>query len=328
MKNLFLMLSLTLSASVWAKEVVVYSARKEHLIQPLFLKFTQETGIKVKYSTGKDAVLLQKIKAEGRRTQADLFMTVDAGNLWYAAEQGILQSIESPTLEKNIPEAYQDPNNLWFGLSLRARTIVYSTERVSESDLTTYENLGHLEWNNRLLLRTSKKVYNQSLVSMMIADHGEEVTRTIVESWVENLAAPVYSNDTKLMEGILAGQGDVGIVNSYYFGRLKSKNPQLKLKLFWPNQESEGVHVNISGIGLVKGSRHQAEAIQLVEWLSSKSAQGMFASLNMEYPVNTEVQPAPEVASWGSFKANPRNMKDAGTHQKQAVKLMQSVGYK
>lgn len=328
MKFLIALLFTSSFCSLWAKDLVVYSARKEHLIKPLFEQFTQETGIKVKYITDKDPVLIQKLKAEGRRTKADLFLTVDAGNLWYASQQGLLEAVTSPKLDKNIPASYKDPKSQWFGLSLRARTIVYSTERVKESELKSYQSLAENTWNKRLLLRTSKKVYNQSLVSMMIADYGKSQTQKMIESWVKNLATPVYSNDTELMKAILAGRGDVGIVNTYYFGRLKKENPDLKLKLFWPNQDSEGVHVNVSGIGLVKNSKNKAQAIKLMEWLSSAKAQKLFAGLNMEYPVNPDVPVDPEVKSWGEFKANPRNISDAGKYQRDAVKLMQAAGYK
>ena len=231
MKNpLITLLALTLimAASAvpsYSKEVVVYSARNEHLIQPLFEDFTRQTGVKVKFITDKAGVLVQRLKAEGSRTPADVLITVDAGNLWYAAEQGLLQKTNSKTLEANIPGYLRDPAGSWFGLSVRARTIVYSTERVDPSELSTYEALGEPAWKGRLLLRTSKKVYNQSLVAMLIAEHGVEETEGIVRAWVDNLAADPFSNDTKVMVAIAAGQGDVGIVNTYYFGRLIKKDP-------------------------------------------------------------------------------------------------------
>lgn len=241
---------------------MVYTARKEHLIKPLFVQYTRQTGVKIEYITGKAPVLMQRLKAEGQRTPADLLITVDAGNLWHAAKEGVLQPVESDILTANIPQHLRDPGNQWFGLSIRARTIVYSTERVRSDELTTYEALAEAQWKGRLLLRTSKKVYNQSLVAMLIAEHGEQETEAIVKGWVGNLAAAPFSNDTKVMEGILAGQGDVGIVNTYYFGRLLKKKPGLALKLFWPNQSESGsgVHINISGAGVVKHSKSKAKA--------------------------------------------------------------------
>jgi iron(III) transport system substrate-binding protein len=323
-----LFFSLSLVGSVLADELVVYSARKEHLIKPLFDLYTEQTGTKISYVTDKAGPLLQRLKAEGKNTRADLLITVDAGNLWHAADEGVLQPVESASLTANIPDHLRDPANRWFGLSLRARTIAYSTERVKPEELSTYEALGDPEWNNRLLLRTSKKVYNQSLVAMLIAEHGKAKTEQIVTSWVKNLAAPPTSSDTKLLEAILAGQGDVGIVNSYYFGRLQKKNPDIKLALFWPNQDSTGVHVNVSGAGVTKHSKNVDAAVKFLEWLSSAKAQNLFADANMEYPVNPRVEPHQLVKSWGPFKQSEQNLSDAGKLQTEAIKLMDRAGYR
>ena len=267
--SLALLLTLAFVGTALGDPLVVYTARKEHLIKPLFDQYTQQTGVKIEYITGKAPVLLQRIKSEGPRTAADLLITVDAGNLWHAANEGILQQVQSNTLTANIPNNLRDPGNQWFGLSIRARTMVYSTERVKPGELTTYEALADPLWKGRLLLRTSKKVYNQSLVAMLIAEHGEAKTESLVKGWVGNLAAAPFSNDTKVMEAILAGQGDVGVVNTYYFGRLQKKNPGLALKLFWPNQSGNGVHINVSGAGVVKHSKQKEKAVAFLEWLSS-----------------------------------------------------------
>jgi iron(III) transport system substrate-binding protein len=189
--------------------------------------------------------LLERIKAEGDNTRSDLLITVDAGNLWHAANDGVLQQVHSDILTTNIPRHLRDPKNKWFGLSLRARTIVYSTERVNPVELSTYENLAKSDWKGRLVLRTSKKVYNQSLVAMLVKEHGIKTTTKIVKGWVNNLSAPPFYNDTKVMEAIIAGQGDVGIVNTYYYGRLVQKDPSIPIALFWPNQSTGGGHVNI-----------------------------------------------------------------------------------
>jgi iron(III) transport system substrate-binding protein len=311
----------------FADELVVYSARKEHLIKPLFDEYTKETGTKISFITDKAGPLLQRLKAEGKNTRADLLVTVDAGNLWHAAREGVLQPVESEVLKSNIPANLRDPGNQWFGLSLRARTIVYSTERVRPEELSTYEDLGDPKWKGRLVLRTSKKVYNQSLVAMLIAEHGEAEAEKIVKSWVGNLATEPFSNDTNTMQAILAGQGDVGVVNTYYFGRLLKKDPDLKLALFWPNQETSGVHVNISGAGVTRYAKNSDAAVKFLEWLSSAKAQNMFADANMEYPVNQEVKTHPYVATWGEFKANERNLALAGQLQEAAIKLMDRAGY-
>lgn len=312
------------------KEIVVYTSRKEHLVKPFFEQFTSETGIEINYITDSEAALISRLKAEGERTPADVFITVDAGNLWLATQEGVLQPIESDALEASIPESLQDPENHWFGLTVRARTIVYSTERVKPEELTTYEALGDKQWKGRLCLRTSKKVYNQSLVAMLIARYGEEKTQQIVENWVANLASDPFSNDTKVMNAITAGVCDVGIVNTYYFGRLQKENPAIPLALYWPDQSAEGygVHVNVSGAGITKHSDNKENALRLIEWLASEEAQQMFAGLNMEYPANENVEPTEEVAAWGQFKADSTNLSKAGELQPAAVKLMDRAGYK
>ncbi len=311
-----------------ADEVVVYSARKDHLIKPLFDAYTGSTGVPVRFVTDKAGPLLQRLIAEGDKTPADMLITVDAGNLWQAAEQGVLSAVDSETLQQNVPEHLRDTGNRWFGLSVRARTIVSSTERVRPGELSTYEDLAGPNWKGRLCLRTSKKVYNQSLVAMMIARLGTEQTENIVKGWVANLATPPFSNDTKVMQAIAAGQCDVGIVNTYYFGRLKKKQPDVPLALFWPNQDGRGVHVNISGAGITAAAPHREAAVALLEWLSTPEAQRLFADLNQEYPANPSVAPDPIVAAWGEFKGDTINVAEAGRLQAEAVKLMDRAGYK
>jgi iron(III) transport system substrate-binding protein len=322
------LLTTGIAGTAAAEEVVVYSARNEQLIKPLFDAYTQATGVRVKFVTDKEGPLLQRLKAEGANTPADLLLTVDAGNLWQAANEGVLKPVDSKVLAANIPGYLRDPQNRWFGLSLRARTIVYNGARVKPAELGTYEDLAGPKWKGRLCLRTSKKVYNQSLVAMMMAEHGEARTEQIVRGWVANLATDVFPDDTRMMEAIAAGQCDVGIANTYYFGRLMEKNPKLPLALFWPNQAGSGVHVNISGAGVTRHARNEAGAVRLLEWLSSRNAQNLFADVNLEYPANPLVKPDPVVAAWGDFKKNPINVARAGELQAAAVKLMDRAGYK
>lgn len=326
--SIVLIVSLVLPLSTFANDLVVYSARKEHLITPIFQAYTAKTGVEIEFTTGKEAALVQRILSEGKRTPADILITVDAGNLWYAAEAGILKSVQSNTLEANIPSHLRDPENRWFGLSVRARTIVYHSGRVSPGTLSTYEALADPEWKGRLILRTSKKVYNQSLVAMMIQDIGLDNTKKVISGWVGNLAVPPLSSDTKVMEAIDSGVGDVGIVNTYYFGRLLKKNPSLPLKLYWPNQETTGVHVNVSGAGVTSHAKHPEAAVAFLEWVSSEEAQNLFADVNMEYPVNPQNQANSVVQAWGDFKANPRNVASAGQYQGEAIRLMDEAGYK
>lgn len=309
------------------KEIVVYSARHEPLIKPLFDTYAKKTGVKVKFITGEAGALMQRLKAEGARTPADLLLTVDAGNLWFAKREGLLQAVQSPALEANIPAHLRDPDNQWFGLSVRARTIVYNTRKVKPAELSSYKALAEPQWKGRLCLRTSKKVYNQSLVAMLIAEYGEAETLNIVKGWVANLAAPVYSDDEQVLPAVAAGQCDVGIVNSYYYGRLLKKNPDLPLALFWADQNAGGVHVNVSGAGLTRHAKHAQAAQALLEWLSSEEAQGVFANANLEYPANPKVAPDPAVAAWGSFKQNTGNLGQAGAMQSKAIQLMDEAGY-
>jgi iron(III) transport system substrate-binding protein len=305
-----------------AKELVVYSSRQEHLIKPVFELYTEQTGVKINYITDSEAPLMARLRAEGANTPADMFITVDAGNLWQAEQMGLFRAVKSDVIESNIPSQYRAESGQWTGLSLRARTIVYSTERVDPADLSTYEALADDEWKGRLCLRTSKKVYNQSLVATMIETLGEERTTEVVKGWVANLETPVFSNDTSLMEAIDAGQCDVGIVNTYYFGRLHKDNPDVKVALFWPNQDDRGVHVNISGAGVTKHTKQPEEAIKFLEWMTTPEAQRIFADVNQEFPANESVEPSDEVAAWGDFKKDAINVEVAGRRQPEAVMLM------
>lgn len=310
-----------------SSELVVYSARNEEHIQPIFDKYTAETRQKIQLITDDAGPLIQRLNAEGSNSPADLLITVDAGVLWHAADLGLLRAVESPVLDANIPAHLRDPQKRWFGLSVRARTIVYSTERVKPEDLDTYEGLTDPKWRGRLCLRTSKSVYNQSLVAMLIAQHGEEKTEQIVRGWIANLAAPVFANDTLLMQAIAAGQCDVGIVNTYYFGRLQRDNPDLPLKLFWADQAGEGTHVNISGAGVTKHAPRADEARKFLEWLSQPEAQAMFAGVDLEYPASAAATAVEQVAAWGEFKASPLNVARAGEMQPAAVRLLDRAGY-
>ena len=309
-------------------EVTVYSSRKEHLIQPLFEQFTKQTGIEVNYLTGSGSDLIERLKLEGSNTPADMFMTVDAGDLWYAGTQDIFQSISTETIKSNIPSYLRDPNGLWTGLSVRARTIVYSTERVNPNELSTYSDLASNNWNNKLCLRTSKKIYTKSLVASIIHNQGEEKASEVISGWVNNLAAVPNAKDSHVMDAIIAGQCDVGLVNTYYFGRLIEKTPDAPIKLFWANQETTGVHVNVSGAGITKHASNPSGATQLLEWLSSAEAQSIYGSLNKEYPANQNIDSDEIVSSWGSFKQDKMNLSIAGELQADAVKLMQRLGYK
>ena len=320
--------SITTVQAVSDDSVTVYSSRKEHLIKPLFEAFTKDTGVKVEYLTGKGGALIERLKLEGANTPADMFMTVDAGNLWYVGSQDLFQPVQTETLKSNIPSHLRDPNGLWTGLSVRARTIVYSTDRVNSADLSTYADLSASKWKGKLCLRTSKKIYTKSLAASVIYNHGEDKAGDIISGWVNNLAATPNAKDSHVMNAILSGQCDVGLVNTYYFGRLIEKNPTAPLKLFWANQDTTGVHVNVSGAGVTKHASNAKGATQLLEWLSSAKAQAIYGSLNKEYPANQNIASDDVVSAWGSFKQDSMNLSQAGILQADAVKLMQIQGYR
>lgn len=310
------------------EEIVVYSARKAHLIAPLFNAFSRETGIKIKYFTGDSGALIERLKLEGKNTQADILMTVDAGNLWYAKDQGLFSHVDSSFLNSTIPSYLKDEDNHWFGLSVRARTIVYHSDRVPKNALSTYADLANKKWRGRLCLRSAKKVYNKSLVSSMIYNQSNAKTRQILSGWVNNLATKPYAKDSQVMHAILAGQCDVGLVNTYYYGRLLKKTPNAPLKLFWANQTTTGTHINVSGAGVLKYANHSKLARRLIEWLSSEKAQSLYASLNQEYPANQNILPSDIVNRWGEFKHDTMPLSEVGKRQAEAVKLMQQVGYR
>jgi iron(III) transport system substrate-binding protein len=310
-----------------ADEVVVYSSRIDELIKPVFDAYTRQTGVAIQFITDKEAPLMQRIKAEGEHATADLLLTVDAGNLWQAEQMGILQPIRSALIDANIPAQYRAESHAWTGLSLRARTIAYASDRVKPAELSTYEALAGPEWEGRLCLRTAKKVYNQSLTATLIETHGAEQTERILKGWVDNLSTDVFSDDIAVLQAIKAGQCDVGIVNSYYYGRLHQQQPDLPIKLFWPNQADRGVHVNLSGVGLTRHAPHPQAAIALVEWMTGAEAQQLFAGINQEFPANPSVAPSAEVASWGSFKADTLPVEVAGRRQAEAIRLMDRAGW-
>ena len=317
----------SLRAAGPAEEVVVYSARIESLIKPMFDAFTAKTGIQVKYFTAGEKELFERLQGEGANTPADVFMTVDVGNLWVAEHAGLLQGFTSEVIGQNIPSHLRAKDNAWVGLSVRARPIMYSTERVKPDELSTYEGLGDPKWQGKLCFRTSKKVYTQSLVAAMIKTLGEERTEGIVRRWMANQPR-IFDSDSKLLEAIAAGQCDVGVTNTYYLAALLAKNPKLPVAVFWPNQGDRGVHINISGAGVTKHAKHRDNAVKLIEFLSSPEAQNLYADVNYEYPANPTVKPHALITAWGEFKADTMDVAAAGELQTAAVKLMDRVGYK
>jgi iron(III) transport system substrate-binding protein len=317
-----------IASSVSAAELVVYTERKEPLVKPIFDRYQKETGTTVRLLSDGAPVLIERLAAEGANTRADLFMSVDAGSLWQAAERGLLAPVKSPALEAAIPAHLRDPQGRWFALSQRARTIVYSTARVKPAELSSYEALADAQWKGRLCLRSSKKVYNQSLVATMIERLGAERTEQVVRGWVANLATAPFADDTLLANAIAAGQCDVGLINTYYLGRLQHDTPGFPVQVFWANQAGSGAHVNVSGAGIVAASKHKAEAQKFLEWLASDAVQADFARVNFELPAKPGITLDPVVAAWGPFKPDPVNVSVAGQRQAEAVRLMDRAGWR
>jgi iron(III) transport system substrate-binding protein len=309
-----------------APEVVVYSAR-HYGQEAAFQAFTKKTGIEIKILNGSTGEMFERLKAEGDKTPADILLTVDAGNLWNAARAGLLAKVDSPELIANIPAHLRDPDSRWFGLTVRARTIMYNTTKVKPAELSTYEALSDPRWKGRLCLRPSGYIYNQSLIATMIKRYGEPRTEEIVKGWAAT--QPILINgDTKILEAIAAGQCDIGLTNHYYLARILAKDPGFPVAPFWANQTSTGTHVNVSGAGVTAHAKNRANAIKFIEFLSSPEAQQMFADVSMEYPANPQASLNPIVAKWGRFKQDDINVAAAGEFQAAATKLADRAGYK
>ncbi|HEU5323347.1 MAG TPA: extracellular solute-binding protein [Methylomirabilota bacterium] len=307
-------------------ELVVYSAR-HYGEEPAYAAFTRRTNIRVRVFNGGTGELFERLRAEGERSPADVLFTVDAGNLWNAARAGLLSRVDSPELLASIPAHLRDPDQRWFGLTVRARTIMYNTRKVDPGQLSTYEALGDPRWKGRLCLRSSGYVYNQSLLATLIKRHGEPRTEAIVRGWVAN--EPIIINsDTRLLEAVAAGQCDVTLANHYYLARLLKKDPAFPVAPFWANQGTTGTHVNISGAGIAAHAPHRAAAVKFLEFLSTPEVQQMFADLSLEYPANPQASVNALVARWGRFKSDDVNVASAGELQAAATRLADRAGYK
>ena len=331
MKKLTIILSIFIlvSCSYQANdELTIYTSRQPQLLEPIIEDFFQDTGIKVNLLSGNAQELMERIDIEGEDSPADIFMTVDAGVLWQATERKIFSETNSDILKKNIPEYLRDPSNQWFGFSKRARTIVYSSDKFSDNDFSSYEALSDPKWAGKLCLTTSKKVYNRSLMASMIDAYGYDEAKAVVLGWVSNLATEVFSNDTNALKAVSSGQCGVTIVNTYYLARLLDDPKYDNLSLFWANQGDRGVHVNISGAGVVKTSKNKANAVKLLEYLSSMKAQDFYASANKEYPVLASADIDDSIEGWGEFSEDNINVSKLGSLQKEAVFLAQEAGYK
>jgi len=317
----------SLASAAAANEVVVYSARSHYGQEPAIEAFTKKTGIQVKSHGGNSSELFDRLKAEGDKTPADVLITVDAGNLWNAAQAGLLAKIDSPETQANVPANLRDPGGRWVALTMRARTIMYNTRKVKPEELSTYEALADPKWKNRICLRTSGYIYNQSFLATMIKRQGEPKVETVVRGWAANNPT-LINGDTKILEAIAAGQCDVGITNTYYLARILAKDPAFPVAPFFANQQGTGTHVNISGAGIIAHAKKKANAVKLLEFLTSPEAQQMFADSNFEYPANPQAVVNPILARWGTFKQDDINVAAAGELQAAATKLADRAGYK
>lgn len=320
-----------------AQDIVnVYSARKEALIKPLLEQFSDATGIAVNLVTGKADALLKRIEVEGSASPADLFITVDAGRLHRAKVAGILQSVASPALESAIPKHLRDVDGYWYGLSQRARVIVYVKDKVLPAELSTYEDLSHSRWKSRLCLRSSNNIYNQSLVASMLEVTDENTLEDWVRSLVANVARPPVGGDTDQLKAAASGLCDLTLVNTYYVGRLmRSEEESLrkmgeKLAVFWPNQGTgeRGAHVNVSGAGVTKHARNKANALRLIEFLVSDKSQVWYADVNNEYPVVDGVSIPEVLQDFGPFRSDQIPLSRLGELNRAAVELMDRGGWR
>jgi len=329
--SLFTVLATTTAVQA-ADSITIYSSRIEQLIKPILDQYKKETGVEVKMLTDNGNALIERLAAEGASTPADLLITVDVGNLWRAADRGLLRPTDSATMQANVPASMRAPDGSWYGLSRRERTIFFDPKKVKPEQLSTYEDLADPKWKGQLCLRTSKQTYTQSLTAMLLEQHGKERTEAIVKGWVNNLATDVFTSDARLLEAMAAGQCSVGIANTYYYGRLINRNADFKDKvtLFWANQSEGqgGVHVNLSGGGVTKHAKNPEGALKFLEWISSEKAQAGYTQGTFESPVNAKVTADPIVTAWGTYKPNTINAAAVGRQQPEAILLLDRVGYR
>ncbi len=314
--------------------VNLYTDRHYDTDEQLLNQFSEETGIEVNVIKGKSDELIERLTREGEDTQADLLITADAGRLHRAKESGLLLSTSSEVLFNNVPENLRDKDNEWFGLTIRGRVIVYSKDRVHPSELSTYEDLTNPKWGGKILVRSSSNIYNQSLLASFIAINGEKKAKEWAEGVVDNMARDPQGNDRAQATAVVAGEGDIAIMNTYYIGKmLNSSNPEevnvaKKVGIFFPDQDGAGTHINVSGIGLTKYAKNKENAIKLMEFLSSEKAQKQFAEANYEFPVNPKIEPSDLLKSWGEFKPQNINLSKLGEFNSISVKIFNEVGWK
>ena len=323
---------------VTADEVNVYTSRHYDSDDALYEEFTEETGIKVNIISGKGSALLQRLKAEGKNSPADIFFTVDAGNLWKVQKEGLFQSIQSEKVLTEVPENLRGPNDEWTAIAKRARVIFYNPENISDElvENFNYEDLADQKWNKRIVIRSSNNMYNQSLVASLIENIGEEATEKWAKKLVSNFARKPQGNDRSQIIAVANGEADLAIANSYYIGIMLSGSAgqeQLeaakKVKMIFPNQDNRGAHINISGAGILKNAPNKDNANSFIEFLISKRVQKYMIDKSYEYSVLNDVAPSSEIAGFGTdFKEDQTSVRSFGELNPFAVKLMDRSGWK
>jgi len=321
---LAVLLALAVVAFGGGADVVVYNGRSQYGDEAAFKSFEDATGKRIELRGGTAPELFERLRSEGSETPADLLVTTDLANLWRAKEAGLLAPVRSPKLDEQVPEPYRDPDGDWYGMSLRVRTPMRST-KVPEDAVRTYEDLGDARWKGRLCLRTSNNEYNQSFVADMLAKRGREKTRSLLESWMAN-EPRILGSDVDVLEAIASGRCDVGLTNHYYLARELADDPDFPVAVVWADQDGAGAHTNLSGVGLVKGAEHRADAIALMEHLTAPPAQRQIAA-NGELSASVSGLPEPLPGAYGA-KLDPIDVEQAGRLLPDAVALMQEVGWK
>ncbi len=334
LKKLALSTLVLTSALFASNEVNVYSHRHYDTDKQLFKMFEEKTGIKVNVVKAKASALIKRIESEGKKSPADVLITVDAGRLYQAKSKDILQSINSNYLTTNISANLRDKDNQWFGLTKRSRVAVYPIGSSIPTELKTYEDLADPKFKGQIMVRSSNNIYNQSLMAAMIAHHGEEYALTWAKGVVANMAKAPKGNDRYQVKAVANGIGSIAIANTYYIGKMvdnkdKSQRDAVKkVKILFPTFQNGGTHINISGAGVAKYAPNKANAIKFIEFLASKDAQKLFAEGNYEYPVLAGVESSKLVSSWGEFKDDTISINTLGENNKAAVKIFDKAGWK
>ena len=305
--------------------VQVYSARS-YGAEEAYERFTEETGIEVEFLNGNDAELRERLEAEGADSPADVYMTVDVANLALAAEQDLLQPVQSTELEQAVPASLRDPQDRWFGLSERARVIIYDEDQVTPDQLSTYAALGDPRWKGELCLRTSTSAYTQSLTASLVAHGGEAGATQVVQGWMAN-EPEIMANDVEIVRTVGAGGCEVGVTNHYYVARELADDPDLGVGVFFPDQATNGTHVNISGAGVTTHADDVPEAQRFLEWLAT-TGQSQFVDGNFEYPVNRSVEPVETLVELGEFRRDELNVGELGRYNAAAVQILTDAGYR